>query len=210
MMQLRGGAVAIRVLGELWAADAIDSSTAVWLIDRVFLNLDSPDDDAFHAAEVLSLNASKVIPAAGDPDQDSYYWPSSANDSWPLHISVRARVELLIAVTQVLLVREFEFWVRFSWIFPFWTLVRALEDPECDAMAAFVLVNLIDPEIRARLELEVDNELIDEVVSKSSQFRPIRWFAGLVSQVAPWAAGQPVVFVVPAGAEAADKSSSSQ
>lgn len=35
MMQLGGGVVALRVLGELWNDEKIDTDTAVWLIDRV-------------------------------------------------------------------------------------------------------------------------------------------------------------------------------
>jgi hypothetical protein len=42
MVELEGGGVALRVLGDLWTADAVDVSTAVWLIERV-LNEDRPE-----------------------------------------------------------------------------------------------------------------------------------------------------------------------
>ena len=50
MMQLRGGTIAVRILGELWKDNAVDSDTAVWLIDRILLQYPTDGRCAAHLA----------------------------------------------------------------------------------------------------------------------------------------------------------------
>ena len=76
LVELEGGTVALRILGELWGADAVDSGTAVWLIDRV-LSGDRPDEEQTDAAELLASYAPKLVPSSNDADQDRTAYPPS-------------------------------------------------------------------------------------------------------------------------------------
>jgi hypothetical protein len=110
MMELEGGTVTLRILGELWDAEAVDVSAAVWLFERV-LSADRPIAEQEQAAFLLLEHASKLLPAASDADQDWNNWPALL-ETWPSDLARSAKDSLLLLPIKVLLAREPDYWVE--------------------------------------------------------------------------------------------------
>jgi hypothetical protein len=110
LMQLGGGVIGMRILGELWAADAIDSDTASWLIDRVLQDSSTPTEEIEQAASLLAAQAHCLVPKPEDPDQLMTYWPKSIGDSWPIGLPEDAKNGILTAIVRMLLARDIGWW----------------------------------------------------------------------------------------------------
>jgi hypothetical protein len=190
MVELEGGAVAIRILGELWAADAVDSDTAVWLINRV-LKESTETDELDAAADLLVFNAAKLVPGKNDENQERATWLAIIPEYWPQHLPTTARNSLVTATVRLLLVRELEYWHEQS-TSPLDLLHMALDDAEHRASAAFVLAKLHDLGVLQALDAEPGEEALDEIVFLSENFTPAPWFARLVAEFERWACGEDV------------------
>jgi hypothetical protein len=190
MMELEGGAVAIRILGELWAADAVDSDTAVWLINRV-LERSKQTDELQAAAALLSTNVSKLVPGKNDADQDTENFPLLLYDSWPVSLPVIARNSLLVMTVKLLLVRELEWWQARS-RFPVDLLTYALDDPEYSSGAAFTLAKLHDLGVLQTLDAEPDEQQLARIRFLSEDFVASGWFERLLAEFEHWARGEDV------------------
>jgi len=190
MMQLRGGTVAIRILGELWTVNAIDSDTAVWLIDRVLrdrIDGGSGEQEAEDAINLLLVNAAKLVPAGDDM---VYFWPDALVDTWPGALSERAKYSLVVLSANVLLACDVGYWNRTSNSFPLTMLVRAIDDPEVGVYAALVLAKLIDLDALTLIGFPVDDATDVRIRSLSEAFFITGWFHHLLSQFEPWVKGQ--------------------
>lgn len=192
LMQLRSGTVAIRILGELWTADAIDPDTACWLIDRVVqdsLAGHSTSDDARDAIVLLVMNAVKILPAPDAPNQYAHFWPESLRSSWPSRLSYSAKNAIVVAAVNVLLVREIAYWKGGGGNhFPLHILIGALDDPAMSGPAATVLAKLLEVDAFALIGLELPEVTRQRIGSAAGPINA--WFDRLLSQFEPWAKGQ--------------------
>jgi hypothetical protein len=104
MMELGKATIALRVLGKLWAGEKVDTSTAVWLIDRILKQASTPtnEGDQVQAATLLALNASKLFPTKNDQDQDWYEWPTMLDSSWPSYLPFLARNAIQVTAIRAL------------------------------------------------------------------------------------------------------------
>jgi hypothetical protein len=194
MVELEGGSVALRVLGDLWAAGAVDTGTAVWLLERV-LSADRPADEQEQAAYLLFVNASKLVPAASDPEQDWNWWPSLLRDSWPSHLAPGARNTFLPLVARLLLAREPTYWKERAGNYPVMTLYFALEDEEHGHEAAYVLATFFDLGVLAELSAVPDDAQLERLRTWAEPFTPAPWFEELLGQFKPWLDGLEVTTV---------------
>jgi hypothetical protein len=191
MVELEGGTVALRILSGLWAADAVDTSTAVWLLDRV-LTETRPHDEQSDAAFLLAMNAAKLVPRAGDAEQDGNDWPTILDDAWPSHLNSSAKSSLLLTAVRVLLARDLRYWMDNGGNYPVQVFYWALADDDYQAQAAYVLRALSDSGALAQLNAVPADEQLAEIRTLASSFLPARWYERLVSQFEPWARHQSV------------------
>lgn len=190
MMELEGSAVAIRILGDLWMADAVDSETAVWLINRVLTESKKPDE-LEAAADLLVNNVRKLVPAKNDANQDYDNWPAVLRESWPTHLPPDARNSLSQMLVKVLLVREPEYWQdRERW--PINLMYKALDDPVERNANAFVLFKLFSLGILEAFNQQPSAKQHEQILDGSSNFHPFPWFVRFVEQIEFWAAGEDV------------------
>ena len=190
MVELEGGSVALRVLGELWAARAVDPVTAVWLIEQV-LNEDWPEDDQVFAAALLALNATTLVPAEGDREQDWEIWPSLPK-RWPTAAPDGVKNALILLAPRVLLARERKYWEeRAGNLTPFRMLADALHDKDGDYRnrASAILLVLTEAgvleAVGVQLEEDVKN-MSDHAKAAVEAGSPS--FAELLSQLRSWGA----------------------
>jgi hypothetical protein len=196
LMELHSDAVSVRILGELWAADAIDSSTAVWLIDCALGNELVKDDETSQAAMTLALQVKRLVPSPEDEHQEWFHWPSTLVEAWPCRLSFSTRNALIWAVTKVLLVRELDWWKAGALRSPVRTLVNALQDPELGPAAALILKALLD---RGALDTtRLSEEEIQWIEEKATSVELTGWFDTVIQQLRAWASGQkPAASVTP-------------
>jgi hypothetical protein len=198
MIKLRGGTIAVRILGELWVADAVDSATAVWLIDRVFQDcLSEPgrDDDAEAAAAVLAAYATKLVRDV-DGRPDAHWWPATLR-GWPGKLSPPAKNDIIVACVRMIFARPPDAWREAGRIPPLDTLhnAAAAADEEYAWGAAKILLRFLDDGV-----LDALNVLDTLGSSESAQYREsltsiagdnefAPWLAGLLSQAETWLRG---------------------
>lgn len=109
LIHLQRGTVAIRILGELWSAKAIDTDTAVWLVDRVLVPT-SPSDVQLAAAELLASHADALVPSEDDQAANWIKWPRCLHDSWPKALTAEAQNILLLFALRTLTARKPSWW----------------------------------------------------------------------------------------------------
>ncbi|MFC0110162.1 hypothetical protein [Kibdelosporangium aridum] len=185
LMQLHGGVVSVRVLGELWEADAVSSSTAVWLIDRILRDDPPKEDETSEAAEVLSFHCARLTPSPDDKHQERFDWPSILLDTWPSAMSFSTRNALIAATTQVLLTRELNWWASGALRTPVLTLVNAMGDPDLGSCAALVLKKLNDRQALRTVRLD-ENDLA-RITEKANSAEPTAWFSSVLDKLDDWA-----------------------
>jgi hypothetical protein len=192
MMQLRAGVVATRILGELWSADQVDSSTAVWLVDRVIGDVKASPEEVHAAIGVLAANAEKLVPAKEAKEQDFYEWPAIVEDSWPSELPAASQHLLMYAAIRTLVAREINFW-RDRPIFPLNTIRRALvHEGEAGAIAANILLALSECGALRVMGRRLSDAEAEVVRCKAPTWRPAPWFTAFLSQFEPWVKGRAV------------------
>lgn len=191
MIQLRGGAVAIRILGDLWRDDAVDSRTASWLIDRVMQEQqDSSGTDAADAAALLVENAHKLVPARGASFQGWYEWPSTVDSRWSADLPADAKNAIIVAAINVLLAREIAYWKEYGGPYPYvLMLTAALDDPEFSSSVAVVLCALMDSGALLELGIDITGRDRNRARELSTYFELHPWFEKLLERLVPWARG---------------------
>lgn len=189
LMQLRGGTIAIRILGELWKDGAVDSDTAVWLINRV-LSRYSPgsETEANDAATLLFTNSSKLIPSSDDTNQVWNLWPS-VMDPWPSQLPYKAKEALLITSVKVLLTRELSYWVDNGDYFPIKSLCGAMEDGGCGYAAGQVLCKVLNSGAGGAMYSVIGEDNSTRARALATRFVATPWFESLLDQIDSWAAG---------------------
>jgi hypothetical protein len=193
LVELEGGTVALRILGELWEADRVSSGTAVWLIDRV-LSGDRSEDEQTEAATLLAVNAHKLIPAADDPQQDRLDYPPFLVKAWPRDLNSDVRNALLVMAVKLLLARELAYWKERPDFFSTDLLYGALADDEYRGNAALVLKTLLDHGLLAELGVMPYEDQLEQWIRRLAEgFTPAPWFAKLLEQFEPWGRGEPAV-----------------
>jgi hypothetical protein len=192
MVQLEGGTVALRVLGDLWGEDAIDTGTAIWLLERV-LNENRPGDEHALASELLATNAAKLVPQRDDPEQGWSAWPKLP-EPWPSKLSSETRNGLLVFAVKVLLARELAYWhAESGGLEPLIMLSRALDDEEFREPAAQIFITLLDGGVLAGFGIdELDASKVEQMRQWAASYEPPAWFAQLLSQLPLWADGAEV------------------
>jgi hypothetical protein len=190
LIELRGNAVAIRILGDLWADDRVDTGTAVWIIDRILRDRAIGQEEQIQAVSLLYLNASKLVPKRDDPSQDWYEWPSLLGERWPSDLPFKARDAVIGTCVKVLLAREASHWKDYDGnVFPVSTLVFALEDPEMPAAAA-VLGKLLEAGAPTRIGLTLPDDVVATARAAWSNAELPSWFVRLLDDFDAWA-GEP-------------------
>jgi hypothetical protein len=191
MVELEGGAVALRVLGDLWAAKAVATDTAVWLIEHV-LNTDRPEDEQILAAGLLVLNATALVPAAGDEEQDWESWPT-LTEPWPPHLPSGVKDALILLAARVLLARERKYWEdRSGSLAPVVMLAKAHDDPDYRDAAASILFVLFDQGFMKSLGVDIEDESAKKMREEAQAHQVVAThsFTQLLTQFEPWAKGQ--------------------
>ena len=188
MVELEGGAVALRVLGDLWAAKAVATDTAVWLIEDV-LNEDRPEDEQILAATLLTLNATALVPAVGDKEQDWEAWPA-LNEPWPAHLPNKVKDALFLLAPRVLLARELKYWEdRSGSLAPLIMLTKAHEDPDYRDAASAILSVLVDQGVLKSIGVPIEDEPAEKLREEAKAGAEVatRSFAELLSELESWA-----------------------
>jgi hypothetical protein len=146
LVQLQAGPVAVRILGELWKEDAVDSDTAVWLIDRIVeRQLGDAQENLADVVSLLVYNAGKLVPSPARPDHTWSRWPRSAAFKWPSDLPDDARRQFIEASISLLASRNLEWWARFrGHCGVIEMLTFALDDPIHGERAGAVLSRVVD------------------------------------------------------------------
>jgi hypothetical protein len=190
MVELRGGPVAIRMLRELWVADKVSTSTAVWLVDRVLTDPETQEDAKLAAADLLADYASKLVPAPGDATQERYEWPSILQDSWPAHLSDASRNSLFHLTRMVLLARKPDFWWERGTVFPvktLHTLVFLTNDTKNEEQAALLLSVLFKAGFLEDIDFPLNEPQVARITQLADASDPAPWFAREMDRVRQWA-----------------------
>jgi UPF0716 family protein affecting phage T7 exclusion len=198
MIELEGGAVALRILGDLWSTGAVDTPLALWLLERVLENPKSTESEQIQAAYLLNLNASRLVPSPDDDNQDWRATISVLDGPWPSHLPGPVQDALGLTMINMLLARDLSYWKERGDAYPVQVLMRSLQGEYAEALAyvrAYVLKALLDLRVLNALDAEPDEREEERIRSLSDLAAPAPWFAQLVSQFKPWAAGQSVVEV---------------
>lgn len=187
MMDLAGGPVTIRVLGELWAEEKVSTPAAVWMVDRVLKDESAPARDQMEAAFLLSFNAAKLIPPVDAPRQDWTDLPEVIADTWPLSLPSSARYSLLDMCARVLVARGRRYWEEENETLQvvvdalFW----ALDDVTYGTDAGLILTKLLDVGLRPWRELEdVDEQRIRDKAAEADA-TPL-WLLRILEQLETW------------------------
>jgi hypothetical protein len=105
LVQLRQPIIALRCLAAAWEGPAVDTATAVWLIDRCYEN-GSPQEQ-IEAVYLLSAH----ISALTREDRPGHYEvPASMMDRWVPEADWNAKVEVLSAACELLMSRKRNWW----------------------------------------------------------------------------------------------------
>jgi hypothetical protein len=193
LMQLGGGVIGMRILGELWAADAIDSDTACWLIDRILQDSSAPAEEVVQAANLLAVQAQRLVLQPEDSSLYGMFWPDSIADSWPVRLPDKAKDGILVAIIRLLLARDIEWWKHLAGaIIPIDLLIDALRDTGCYSAgdSARVLSVLSDAGAFDKLQYPMDRYM-EQIRELSSPVEFTPWLDNLLKQLNQWAAGQP-------------------
>lgn len=186
LMELGGGSVGLRILGELWAAGAVDSETAVWLIDRTLQDSTSLEEEKELAAGVLFNDASRLVPTRDDSNQNWRVMPRTIDNSWPTTaLSSEARSSLLLATVRMLQAREIGFWR--ADVPPLKTLVKALDDPDWNWFAACVLDTLRDCGALTKLRFSIDDKLAKHIQMQVKYDLLYPWTQEMLKELRSWA-----------------------
>lgn len=193
LMRLGGGDVGVRILGELWTDNAVDSPTAIWLIDHILQDRTSGKAETEQAAYVLRDQASRLLPTVDDPHQDWNLWPDTLNHSWPTTAaSQTTRNNLMEFVTKTILARDIAYWARGGFYGPFEALVRARNDPDVGMYAARAFDILYSHDAFKKIKFPVDDrdvkQIRDKLASPSGSLYP--WAQELLVQLSQWAKGE--------------------
>lgn len=196
MVELRGGTVAVRLLGELWAADKVDTDTAIWLVNRVLSDEGTSDAEAIASTDIIARNAHKLF-----PHEDTGYWPEIAIDKWPSSLPGDARDGLRVAALRALLSKPPDYW-RDAYAYPVATLWQALDDPDYGQGAARILLELHEAGVLEAFSgfapSEDDEQRLRSLADDWDELEPVPWFLRLVLQIKPWARRQDPVEAIPA------------
>jgi hypothetical protein len=174
LIERENSGVAMRILKELWDADAVDADTAVWLVDRVLVDGARRPAEAVGAASLLARHATQLLPAASDLDQAWIGWPTSLMQRWPSDLPEAAKSDLVLAATKVFLAREPGYW-KAAAKHPLDMLVRVLDDEATASKAAIVLVSLLDRGALAKVDFQLNAVSMTRVRELSAS-----------ESVAPW------------------------
>lgn len=196
MMDLRGGgggAVACRIIDELWRNGKIGTSSAVWLLGRVLQGADFTEEDKAQAAGVLAYHAPKLFPEQNDPDQNWDEWPYVLfRDGWPEDLPEFAKWGLFYMAIKALLSREPDFWTGLEVQPPIRALWYASSsaDQNVNAVAAFALTKVLSLRNFIAFSDFVDAEEENRIRSLAETHETARWLLKVYEQFEPWAAGE--------------------
>jgi hypothetical protein len=186
LMELGGGSVGLRLLGELWEASAVDPSTAVWLIDRTLQDSTSLEEEKDLAAGVLYARASRLVPARNDPEQNWRIIPQAIDNSWPTTaLSSDARYSLLLTAVRMLKAREIGYWT--ADVPPLKTLVKALDDPDWGWFAACALDTLRKSGALTKLRFSIDDKLKKRIEMQVKYDLLYPWTKEMLEELRSWA-----------------------
>ncbi len=150
--------IAMRTLQAALADEAVDISTAVWLIDQVLGGVKTVGDwsdltvSKQDAAELL-LSLTAQLPDDARPGYAA--WPSCVSGRWPADLDVQTGMTLVFAMLSMLTSRPEAWWTSrdLTWLWAIDTLVCAAEDDsghehlrEESATYATVLLTAVDLE----------------------------------------------------------------
>jgi len=195
MMELHGGPVAMRILGELWGDGRISTQAAVWLIEQVLEDEGASAADKGEAAANLWMNAAQLIPAKDDDDQDWNSFPDVLRGPWPTGLPESAKVLLVLMMIRAILARERAYWEEQGGSVLIDALSGALEDGDeaVRILATMVLAKLcdlevIDPSPTTSTSLARCREELPDVTP---------WVRRLVDRFEPWAHGEDTAPISP-------------
>jgi hypothetical protein len=135
-------------------------------------------EDKEQVADLVALNAQKLVPSTADTQQDWYYWPRFMTDRWPLELTAGARNSLLIACVRVLLARERDYWNAGSP--PLTTLYLALDDESLANSAGSALTKLLDVGFLDEVGFTLDEQQKARILSLANSAGNSDWFNRLL------------------------------
>ena len=126
------------LVDELWPANAISSSAAVWVIDQALRCDDESLQD--NAALTLLAHARRLPLPNGDLE-----WPACAAFTWPLEVVENARSTLLRALTVALASRPPDAWTKptVNWFVLQYNVIRTAEGSNYIAAGATLVLDLL-------------------------------------------------------------------
>jgi hypothetical protein len=196
LMELDSSAVGVRVLGALWDANAVDCETAVWLIGCILQDSESPTDQTMQAANLLRMQAPRLVPAADDPNQNWYQWPWTFDDSrdgsWLSNLPYQAKNDLLAAALLMLRTREIAWWKSAGSRnqVPILVLVKALDDQKIGPIAAQMLESLLQFGALDALRYPLDDQVAKQIKELSSSRPRSSFLNDFMTPFGPWAKGK--------------------
>jgi hypothetical protein len=129
--------IAMRTLQAALREDAVDMSTAVWLIDQVLqvsTSADSRDDLVASKQDAAGLLVDYVHRLSEDSRPGLFDWPSCAFGRWPTSLDPQAGWSLMLALLKLLTSRPAEFWTAedHTWSWVIFTLDQLAQDETGD------------------------------------------------------------------------------
>jgi len=187
--------IAMRTLQAALADEAVDISTAVWLIDQVLSGdhtVGDRSDLAVSKQDAAELLLSLVDQLPDDARPGYAAWPSCISGRWPPDLDVQTGMNLVFAMLSTLTSRPESWWTSrdLTWLWTIDTLVGAAEDisghqhlREESATYATVLLGAIDLEA-------VDQEYVQDVNQRMSSLAHPDYLsnAGMELRVDAWIA----------------------
>jgi hypothetical protein len=132
--------IAMRTLDAAWEDNAVDTSTATWLIGEVFRSGSNYSKN--EAGALLQLNASKLT----RDEEGVLNWPDYPYNEWIRDAPPDARLSVLHAIAEVLMSKPRNWWPSYTWALALLDEVRRTDkEPGIRNNAATILEPLLAP-----------------------------------------------------------------
>ncbi len=131
----------MRCLGSAWEQGAVDSASAVWLIDEA-LQIRSPDTQ-IEAAALLELYVRKLVVELDG--ETTLYWPSRWSISWHTDVPLDVRIQLIVVAVKATTLRPRSQWrATTPAINTLYAATVEEDDPPTKNMAARLLLVMLE------------------------------------------------------------------
>lgn len=186
MVKLGQPVVAMRALGPIWTANAVDSYTATWLIDQV-LNENRELSAVKEAATLLQVHSKSLT----DEESHAVSWPGQLHRHWNYYLPEYAKQQILKALIHVITSQSISWW-QFNDTGTRWfirILLEAAEDRDKDIRVAaskvLISLNKNAPGATSSIKEKVIKKLTKISVSSIDS----EWHNRLCGEIEKWSCG---------------------